>query len=77
MAHQTEGRVANGPAVRAARLAAGLRIIDLAKLIYVHQSFLSRVESGHRRFVDPQLMDLVAVTLGVDLESLWLPEVAG
>lgn len=71
---KTDGRQVNSEALRAARLAADLARTTAARHAFVHPSFISRMEAGTRRYVDPQVVKALAELYQVDEETLWLPE---
>lgn len=51
--------------LKAARLAAGLRQVDVSSALSRPQSFVAKVESGERRLDFIEVLDLCAV-IGVD-----------
>lgn len=74
MPRREDGRQANGPALRAAREAAGLDRGAVGRRVFMDRSSVSRIEAGSRKFVDPSAIQAFAVLYGVPEESLWLPE---
>jgi len=72
---QTMGDEMTGLRIRSARLAADLRLADLAEAIGVSASLLSRIETGRRR-PTRTLLAAVAPLLAVDVEDLAGPRVS-
>ena len=59
-----------GRKIRQLRMLSGLRQVELADQLGVHQSVLSRIEKGSQRLTPSQLEQIAGV-LGVDLNQIF------
>lgn len=60
-----------GSALREARQQAGISVRQLAPMVGVHRSFLSRIETGEYHSAKPALLQRLAKVLEVDEQDLF------
>ena len=61
-----------GRVLREARQAAGLKLYDVAEVLKVHHTYLSRIETGQERPPSNRVISLLADLYGVDRDALFV-----